>query len=354
MKSSLLSWKFWVGMAISGLCVWLALRRVKLEGLGEQLKGMNAAYLAPAVVLQLLAVVARSWRWIVLLRVRGRLLDGFFAQGLGYLFTNVLPLRMGEPVRIVAMAERCQVPMLEVASTAILERLLDVATILLTLLVLVPVLTFSPALAHTAILFTAICLGVLLALLLSVVFRESFERLLRALCKGLSEGNREGLIERWRELILGIRPLFAVRTSVRAVALSILTWSLSIATYWCVMLAFNPAATPVEAAFLIVALAFAVSIPSSPGFIGVFHLVAQQTLAFQFASKYNIATALSVALTGHLVYFITTTVLGIIGIWRFGGSSGQWRKAASRLQSALRRANPAEFKEGNRGRCAVL
>ena len=88
-------------------------------------------WLVPAGIFQVLAILARAQRWVVLLEQGARLGASFWAQGVGYLFTNVLPLRMGEPARVLIMAERCRLPVMQVATTAVVERLLDTATIVL-------------------------------------------------------------------------------------------------------------------------------------------------------------------------------------------------------------------------------
>src|SRR2546421_2076342 len=99
------NWRLWLGCAISILCLWVALRHVPLVELGHSLGRANILWWLPAVGLQLLSVFARAQRWVVLLDRKERLSDSFWAQGIGYLFTNVLPLRMGEPARVIIMAE---------------------------------------------------------------------------------------------------------------------------------------------------------------------------------------------------------------------------------------------------------
>jgi hypothetical protein len=89
--------------------------------------------------------------------------------------------------------------------------------------------------------------------------------------------------------------------------------------YWCVILCFQPRATIVEAAFLVVALSFAVAVPSTPGFIGVFQLIGQQALVIPFGDKYTAGSALCIALTAHLTYYLFSTALGVIGLWQLGG-----------------------------------
>ena len=69
-----------------------------------------------------------------------------------------------------------------------------------------------------------------------------------------------------------------------------------------------------------VALALAVTVPSSPGFIGVFQLVGQQALVLPFGGKYDASSALAIALTSNLTYYLVTTLLGVGGLWHSGES----------------------------------
>jgi uncharacterized membrane protein YbhN (UPF0104 family) len=67
-------------------------------------------------------------------------------------------------------------------------------------------------------------------------------------------------------------------------------------------------------------LSFAVTVPSSPGFIGIFQLAGQQALVLPFGSKYEATNALAITLTAHLIYYLLTTLLGIVGLWQLGES----------------------------------
>src|SRR6185437_1365483 len=122
------------------VCLWLALRNVPLGDLGRVLAGGQYVWLIPALVIQLVSILARAQRWVVLLGREDRLADSFWAQDIGYLFTNVFPLRLGEPARVLVMSERCKLPFFQVAGSAALERLLDVATVVVLLLLVLPLM----------------------------------------------------------------------------------------------------------------------------------------------------------------------------------------------------------------------
>ena len=327
--------RFWVGGCLSLVCLWLAVRNVPFVDFAHYLTGANYIWLLPAVVLQLLAVVVRAWRWVVLLREkRDRLADSFWAQGIGYLFTNVLPLRMGEPARVIVMSERCGLAVMQVAASAFVERLLDVATIVFVLILILPWMQVPDLVIRAGTSFGALVLLVIVILLFVVRFRDRSERLLKALCKRIPILPAEWIVVRWKELVQGLAPLTEWSVAMQAISWSMVAWAFSIGTFWCVLYSFDSSATAVEAAFMIVALSLALTVPSSPGFIGVFQLVGQQALVLPFGTKYDAGSALAITLTAHLAYYLITSALGVIGLWRFGESFANLGRIITKGRSA--------------------
>jgi glycosyltransferase 2 family protein len=320
--SLLNNWRFWVGCTISMACLWLALRHVPVAELGYSVARANLSWLLLAIALQLLAVIARAQRWVVLLGEKGRLADSFWAQGVGYLFTNVLPLRMGEPARVIIMGERCKLPIMQVAASALVERVLDVVTIVLALILVLPWMNVPTLVIRTGMTFGLLSLTAIIVSLLAVRFGSGSERLLQYLFKAIPALPIEAIIGRWRELIIGLSPLARWQVAWQGVVWSLASWAFSIGMYWCVLRSFQPDGSLVEAVFMVVALSFAVTVPSSPGFVGIFQLVGQQALVLPFGAKYEATNALAITMTAHLIYYLLTTLLGIIGLWQLGESFG--------------------------------
>ena len=316
----LTSWRFWLGGGVSLFCLWLAFRQVPLGQLTQLITHVHPLLLLAAVGVLLLSIAARAQRWVVLLNQRERLLDSFWAQGIGYLFTNILPLRMGEPARVLVMSERCQLPLLQVAASAIVERLLDAAANVFILVLVLPWMQVPPFMSRVGVSFGLAVLVGMGMLLLVARFNHRSERLVQALCARFPLLRGTKLLVRWRELIHGFLPLLQGRVALQATGWSLVAWACSVAMFWCVLRAFQDNARVEEAAFMMVALSFAIAVPSSPGFIGVFQLIGQQALVFPFGAKYNAANALAITLTVHLTYYIVTTTLGVIGLWRMGES----------------------------------
>ncbi len=111
--------------------------------------------------------------------------------------------------------------------------------------------------------------------------------------------------------------------ALRVMIWTILGWIVGVARHWLILIAFVPDATWVQAAFLTVMLTLGVSIPSSPGFIGVFQLVGQQALVLPFPEAYDATTAFGIAVILHLCLIVTCTVYGIIGLAMSGERLGR-------------------------------
>lgn len=324
------SFRLWMGLAVSGACLWLAVRSVPIVDVGNSLAGGNYVWLVPAVVLQLSAIVTRSQRWVTLLGKSAVLGDAFWAQSIGYLFTNLLPLRAGEPTRVVVMSSKCGLPFVQVTVTALLERLLDVATIVLVLVAVLPWMQVPELVSHAGVAFGGVVLVALTFLLVIVRFSRLGEELIKFACTLFPALPIAAVSERWNELVAGLSPLTRLASARWIVGWSVITWLLSIGDYWCILRTFQPQGAVLEAAFMAVALSLAVAVPSSPGFIGIFQLVGQQALVLPFGNKYDAGSALAIALTAYLTYYLVTTILGLGGLWHFGQSfSGLTRVVSS-------------------------
>lgn len=284
------------------------------------MKSARYVWLLPAVATVILAVLTRARRWVVLLDKGDYLRDSFWSQCLGFLFTNIFPLRLGEPARVLAMSRRCKLPVMQVAASAVVERLFDAATNVLVLLVLLPRLPVPAAVSRAGMLLAALSLAGFVTLLLLVRFDRYSEPLIRFIFRRFPSFPVEKLLMRWKELVVGFVPLTRWRTALEVSFWSLLTWTLIIGTYWFVLRAFRPDGLLIEAAFMMVTLSFAVSIPSSPGFVGIFQLAGQQALVLPFGAKYDATNAFAITLTAHMAYYIPTTLLGLFGLWRLGES----------------------------------
>jgi hypothetical protein len=77
------------------------------------------------------------------------------------------------------------------------------------------------------------------------------------------------------------------------------------------LLAFDPGQTFAAGTAVTSVTALGMAVPSSPGYIGVFEILARETLVLFGMSP---GPALSYALTAHGISYVTLTILGLVGL----------------------------------------
>src|SRR4051794_6304050 len=101
-----LSWsrtqaRLWVGLAVTGACLFLAFRGTPIGELEQVFSHANYWWLLPALIAHLVALTAKARRWRLFLGARAGQADVFWAQAVGLFGTNVLPLRAGDAARML-------------------------------------------------------------------------------------------------------------------------------------------------------------------------------------------------------------------------------------------------------------
>lgn len=310
--ASLRSWKFWLGVVISIIFLYLALRGLDFAGFWATVRHANYWWLVPGVAVYFGAVWARTWRWHYMLRhIKPVPLARLFPiVVIGYMGNNVYPARAGEVLRSYVLKRKEGVPVSVSLATVVLERLFDGLVMLLFVFVTLP---FAPLPAgYTALvtLFSAVffaALAVFLALAtrparMSRVYAWLVDRLVPA---GLRP-RVHGLFDRFVE---GLQSLRSPRELALIFASSTLIWLTETTKYWFVMQAF-PFHVPFSVLMLMTAVVnLATTLPSTPGYVGTFDAPGIAILAAYGVPK-AIATGYTLVL--HIALWLPITALGAL------------------------------------------
>ena len=311
-----------VGIALSVLFLWFAFRRVELADLLVSFRLADFRWLLVYPVFAGALNLIRSEIWRLLLRKRVTVSDAFWGYSIGFLVNNVMPLRVGEAARIGVLARKRQLPIVEVAATAGIERVLDMISVLLILAVALPLTTASLGMRHAALIATAMTAVVISGIVVVVVFGGPLERLVEAVFAKIVPRHAEMFVRRWRELTRALVVLREPSIALPATFGALAVWALTVVLQWTVLRAFQPAAGMLDAALLIGVVSIASAVPAAPGAIGTYQLVAQQALAAPFPGLYTMTSALAIALVSHAASYVFSSLLGVVGLWYFGVSLG--------------------------------
>lgn len=282
---------------------------------GTALQEANYTLVALAAGLLVISLGLRAARWGVLFHPTRnlRFYRLFGALNVSYLINNILPFNLGDIGRAYLIGELEAVSTTRSLSTIVVERILDVLTLLVLLLILVPFVDI-PGWARTpAVLLAAIATTVAVVLVAASRRRGPVMRLVDRTLRLAPERFRPKLTEMVHSALDGFSVLAIPRVGLELVLWSAVIWlSVGFVVYTGTE-AFDLDIGFGAALFLLIATTFGFFVPSSPGSFGVYHAIVIETLSGVFNVDRN--AAVSYALVIHLVFYLPPMFIGLGFLW---------------------------------------
>jgi glycosyltransferase 2 family protein len=315
--SSVKRWQFWLGLLVSLIFLYIALRGLHLDDLGQAFRNANYWWLIPGVAVYFVAVWARSWRWHYLLKPLKEIPTAklFPTVTIGYFGNNILPARAGELLRAVVLKKDEDVPVSASLATIIVERVFDGVVMLGFVFVNLPELAlltsgsgFIGDIRTLAIVGTFIFIGALFTFLVAAMFPERTRGVIdRVVNRFVPERFREKILGVSDRFLDGLEVLRSPRGALMVFLTSVVIWLLETGKYWFLMHAF-----PFRVSFFALMLMngivnLATTIPSAPGYVGTFDAPGIAVLQAYGVAK---ATAAAYTLALHAALWLPITALG--------------------------------------------
>jgi hypothetical protein len=349
-------WRLAGGALLALVLLALFFRGVDWEALREAFRSADHRYLVGVVAVTVITYALRAWRWGHLLAPLAPvpLTDLFPATVVGFMTGLVVP-RAGEVVRPYLVSRRHPIAISAGFASIILERLVDLVTVLLLFGLYLYILptpaaqTRGPLLGFLKLggaLAGAAALAVLVVLLLLHGHAAATVRLLRRLLSPLPERLVHAVASAVGSFAEGLAVLKASPPHLLAIlGQSALVWLSICLGIWWNNLAFG-VHLPFHTSFLMVAfLTVGVAVPT-PGTVGGFHEFYLLALTQAFAVDKGTASAAGIAC--HALTNLPVLVLGLVFLGREGLTMG---KVADMTEDAPGRpARPAPALEPTRPR----
>lgn len=334
------NWKIALGFGLSGVLLWLALRAVSFDGVVDVLRASNPWLFLLCAIVATLIFPLRARRWQAILEpVAGRIPFGplWRSTAIGMMLNNVVPLRPGEVARAYSLTR--EVPRLafttSLASLAV-DRMFDA----IVLLALMFGSMLSPAfpgdatlrgLTVTQFAFSGISAVIVLLVVcyLAVLMPTRVLALVRTVAERTLPRLADRIVGFADQALGGLAVLKNARRFVEVLFWAVLHWLVHALALWIGFRAVGLDAPFSAALFLQGVLGFAVALPSSPGYVGVFELAAVAGLGVYGVSE-NVA--FSWALGYHVLSFIPITAIGIVYLLRLGIGLSDITAAAERKE----------------------
>ena len=316
-------WQLWLGLAISAVFLYLALRGLDLAQVWFYMRTARYWWLLPGIAIYFFGVWARTWRWHYMLRALkpiplGRL---FPVVCIGYMGNNVYPARIGELIRAYVLKRKEEVSISASLATILVERIFDGVIMLLFVFVGLPLAPSIPDdWRNFVIVFSLLFFGALgIFFVIAASPRRSQAVYTWAIDRLVPHRFREpvrGFADRFME---GLYFLRSGRDVTMIFCTSLVVWLAETGKYWFVMHAFDFSVSFFGLMLMNGVVNLFTTIPSAPGYIGTFDNPGIRVLK-AFGVDKDIAGAYTLVL--HAALWFPITALGAYYMWR---ESISWR-----------------------------
>ena len=302
--------------------VWLTTRGVDLQKLWQYIVNANYYWVLITIPIMLLSHWLRAYRWNTMLKpVIGKkgTWNLFSAVMVGHAFNNVLP-RGGEFLRPYVYSRREKTSFSMLFATIMLERLID----LITLLLLFGGIFFFfreqlvQALPNLQIEKILIPTGIVIVALIFCFYPPFVKVMLRIFVKPISGKFYEKLSGIFDRFILGFTILRQPSQYVRLIVESLGIWLFYTFPMYIMFFSFNFQVTKAlgfdDAILLIVISGIGFTVAPTPGAIGVYHFLIQTALVRLYGVSPE--EALAYATVTHGINYLVQVIVGGLFVMR--------------------------------------
>jgi uncharacterized membrane protein YbhN (UPF0104 family) len=309
-----------ISVVVSAIFLVLALRDVPLGDVVAVIQQAEIGWVLLSFIGVAGTLITRAVRWRGLLDNRMPLIQAFHILNITMLL-NLLPLRAGELARSL-LATRSGVPFVTAATSIVVERLIDVVTVVLMIALAVSRLpSVSPLVTQGATFFGMMALVAFVGLVTFARFPQVAHRVLAWLEARIPLLVKLQAGKRVDEVLDGLRPLTQPKRALHALVWTVIAWSISLLTFYAVERSLRIEDVDLfTGALLGVSLvSLSLAVPVSVASVGPFEgavRVAGDTVGM---------TALEGAALGFLFHGVSVlgyAIFGVIGLIALGVSLG--------------------------------
>ena len=339
------NWKAVVGVSVSTFLIWWVLRGEDPAEIVVQVSSANPWYFAAAILVGTAGFLVRALRWKVLLhplKANTRLRSRFASVSIGFAVNNVLPARLGEFARALALSAIEPIPVSGAFGSLVVERFLDSIVLLSFFLVPMALPSFpvadellSGAVGGAILRATFGMLAIFfLGLVALLIFPDPLIRAAEKICRRFPGGVGPRMISALESFLEALKVLRRPVLLTKAILWSYGFWFWQGFSFWLAMRAFGIDLGFDAAVFTMALVGFAVAIPAAPGFFGTFQLGTDLALS----GVYDVPepTALAFSFGYHLGGFLPITIIGLYYASRLGFSLKELGGSAATFEEAGR------------------
>lgn len=290
----------------------------------EILLKVSLGYVVIACIMIFMAFILRTWRWSVLLRTSGYRVHNDTAMKsimFGWLLNYLLPARIGDVARGMALKTTEGTPLGISLSTIVIERAMDMLT--LALILMLAILTVS---SGTSLFWIAGgALVVAIGLVLGLILVYKYDRVIQDRFGGRFKSLGKSILV----LKFGLHNLYRNPQAIAlCLILSVPIWFFEVSSIYFSAKAIQFELTPALAVLSGIVAFIAQAIPTTPAGIGVHEGTIAGVL---FLFGIDVSTGTSIALVDHFARGIIIYTFGLVSAVHIGFESRVYFKTNGEL-----------------------
>ncbi|HAX18566.1 MAG TPA: hypothetical protein DCY00_08260 [Actinobacteria bacterium] len=248
-----------------------------------------------------------AFKWSKISGNNTKFRDTFIALIIGLFINNVLPARIGEIVRGYVLSKKTGLSLTFSLSTVLIDRFFDLAGLLLIVFIFFPKHNLPPKVSQS--LFVLVILLIVCMLTLIVMSRKKFTDTLAGIVDRIKKPFLLKLVHRLIEVGENIKRINSPLNMLFYVTISFLQWlGMSLALYF-VTLTLGVSIKFIYIPFICALLNMGLTIPSSPGYVGVYQFLLVYILSIFDVPKYE---GFAISILFHTSWYIPYNILGFI------------------------------------------
>lgn len=288
-----------IGYAVSIACLYWVYRGFDWKGQLHRVAATDLHWVALAMLSDIAVYVCQGVRWRYLLRPLAAVSTWKATQAvyIGLFANEILPLRSGEVIRVYLMRKWSGLPLPVVASSVIIERLMDGIWLVICFYISSLIVELPGWLERASQVLMLVLGGVSALVLWAVLHKSRAQEAVRS--------------SRWgsmlRHVVDGVHDMGRSRWFAASFLASGLHLALQVVPLWAFMKGFHLDRSPWEAAAVLAVLRIGTILPQAPGNVGSFQalvLVALGALGIDRDTATGFAT---------LLFFVITVPLWMAG-----------------------------------------
>ena len=286
-----------IGISLSLLCMWWAFKDFKFNSFLKIIIEIKYVYVIFAAFFLWLSVWLRALRWQFLFSSSKspNVFSLYKIQMIGYFGNNVLPLRAGEIMRAFMINKEFGLSKTYAFGTIILERFLDMLTLIVLTFILVAIYPDENILQSNLA-----WVGFMVILVILIAFK---------ILNYLKELETNFFFMKYvKGIIDGVRSLES-KSKFPVIILSMLIWGIYLLDVFLLQCAFELNLNFSQILMMLVFSFMVMGVPSAPGMVGTYHASVQYVLVNLFGLPSILGNAFSLVM--HAYGYILLTFIGL-------------------------------------------